>query len=183
MRSAGTKGEWGVRGEMRWVHLRISTRVRVLGRLGCTGEFSRRTEQHARGPVKKIVVRYLQLKTGLQIENLAKLCRAGCTTCNIYNRNTQVFTVKNVEDAHSSFNTFVVKSWLVRRLEILGYASIHLWWSLESGPADYNWVRETRRRSSLPPPPGLTRAAGKRRVRLLMMMVWGFSPPDAGLTY
>ena len=52
---------------MRWVHLRINTRVRVLGRLGCTGAFTRRTEQHARGPVKKIVVHYLQLKTGLQI--------------------------------------------------------------------------------------------------------------------
>ena len=40
---------------MRWVHLRIrNTRVRaVLGRLGCTGAFTRRTEQHARGPVKK----------------------------------------------------------------------------------------------------------------------------------
>ena len=36
---------------MRWVHLRINTRVRVLGRLGCTGAFTRRTEQHARGPV------------------------------------------------------------------------------------------------------------------------------------
>ena len=60
---------------MRWVHLRINTRVRVLGRLGCTGAFTRRTEQHARGPVKKIVLHYLQLKTGLQIKNLAKLCR------------------------------------------------------------------------------------------------------------
>ena len=38
---------------MRWVHLRINTRVRVLGRLGCTGAFTRRTEQHARDPVKK----------------------------------------------------------------------------------------------------------------------------------
>ena len=73
-----------------------------------------------------------------------------------------VFTVKNVEDAHGSSNTLVVKSRpVVRRLKILGYASIHLWWSLESGPADYNWVRETRRRSPLPPPPGLTRPAGK----------------------
>ena len=36
---------------MRWVHLRINTRVRVLGRLGCTGAFTRRTEQHPRGPV------------------------------------------------------------------------------------------------------------------------------------
>ena len=41
-----------MRGEMRWVLLRINTRVSVLGRLGCTGEFSRRTEQHARCPVK-----------------------------------------------------------------------------------------------------------------------------------
>ena len=39
---------------MRWVHLRISTRVRVLGRLGCTGAFTRRIEQRARGPVKKM---------------------------------------------------------------------------------------------------------------------------------
>ena len=60
---------------MRWVHLRINTRVRVLGRLGCTGAFTRRTEQHARGPVKKIVLHYLQLKTGLQIKKLARLCR------------------------------------------------------------------------------------------------------------
>ena len=74
-----------------------------------------------------------------------------------------VFTVKNVEDAHGSSNTLVVKSRpVVRRLKIFGYASIHLWWSLESGPADSNWVRETRRRSPLPPQPGLTRAAGKR---------------------
>ena len=29
---------------MRWVHLRINTRVRVLGRLGCTGAFTRRTD-------------------------------------------------------------------------------------------------------------------------------------------
>ena len=49
---------------MRWVHLRINTRVRVLGRLGCTGALTRRTEQHARGPVKKSIVHYLQLKTG-----------------------------------------------------------------------------------------------------------------------
>ena len=60
--------------------VRINTRVRVLGRLGCTGAFTRRTEQHARGPVKKnkkikIVLHYLQLKTGLQIKNLARLCR------------------------------------------------------------------------------------------------------------
>ena len=43
-----------MRGGMRWVHLRINTRVRVLGRLGCTGAFTRRTEQHARSPVKKL---------------------------------------------------------------------------------------------------------------------------------
>ena len=35
---------------MRWVHLQISTRVRVLVRLGCTGAFTRRTEQHALSP-------------------------------------------------------------------------------------------------------------------------------------
>ena len=38
---------------MRWVHLRINTRARVPGRPGCTGAFTRRIEQHARGPVKK----------------------------------------------------------------------------------------------------------------------------------
>ena len=38
---------------MRWVHLRINTRVRVLGRLGCTGAFTRETEQHARVRLKK----------------------------------------------------------------------------------------------------------------------------------
>ena len=32
---------------MRWVHLRINTRVRVLGRLGCTGAFTRRTKDAA----------------------------------------------------------------------------------------------------------------------------------------
>ena len=37
---------------MRWVHLRINTKVRVLGRLGCTGAFTRRTEQHARVRLK-----------------------------------------------------------------------------------------------------------------------------------
>ena len=35
---------------MSWVYLRISTRVRVLGRLGCTGAF---TKQHAKGPINK----------------------------------------------------------------------------------------------------------------------------------
>ena len=59
---------------MRWVHLRINTRVRVLGRLGCTGAFTHRTDQHA-GVRLKIVAHYLQLKTGLQIKNLARLCR------------------------------------------------------------------------------------------------------------
>ena len=56
---------------MRWVHLRINTRVRVLGRLACTGVFTRRTEQHARGLVKKslsTIQLHLQLKTGLQIK-------------------------------------------------------------------------------------------------------------------
>ena len=52
---------------MRWVHLWINTRVRVLGRLGCTGAFTRRTEQHAKGLVKKSSTIQLQLKTGLQI--------------------------------------------------------------------------------------------------------------------
>ena len=53
---------------MRWVHLWINTRVRVLGRLGCTGAFTRRTEQHAKGLVKKsLSTIQLQLKTGLQI--------------------------------------------------------------------------------------------------------------------
>ena len=80
---------------MRWVHLRISTSVRVLGRLGGTGTFTRRTEQHARGPVKKIVLHYLQLKTGLQIFfKSCKVMSAGCTTCNIYNRHTQYLQLK-----------------------------------------------------------------------------------------
>ena len=46
-------GGGGMGNEVSLVHLRINTRVRVLGRLGCTGAFTRRTEQHARGPVKK----------------------------------------------------------------------------------------------------------------------------------
>ena len=59
---------------MRWVHLRINTSVRVLGRLGCTGAFTRRTEQHAWGPVKKSSSALV--KTGLQKEKkLARLCR------------------------------------------------------------------------------------------------------------
>ena len=65
---------------MRWVHLRINTRVRVLGRLGCTGAFTGKTEQHVRGSVKQIVVRYLQLKTRLRIKKKKNL--RGCTTCN-----------------------------------------------------------------------------------------------------
>ena len=47
-----------------------------------------------------------------------------------------IFTVKKVEDAHGSLHTLVNSRPVVRRLNILGYASIHLWWSLESGPAD-----------------------------------------------
>ena len=142
---------------MRWVHLRINTRVRVLGRLGCTGcslvELS-----------STLGVRLKNRRSLFTVKNWAadikpcKVMSAGCTTWNIYNRHTQYLQLKNVEDAHCSSNTLVVKS---RRLKILGYASIHLWWSLESGPADYNWVRETQRRSPLPPLPRLTRAAGK----------------------
>ena len=52
---------------MRWVHLRISTRVRVLGRLGCFGAFTRRTEQHARGPVKKSIVSLDSAKMSLRL--------------------------------------------------------------------------------------------------------------------
>ena len=81
---------------MRWVHLRISTSVRVLGRLGGTGAFTRRTEQHARGPVKK----HRPLFTGkncaadLKTTTFKPVMSAGCTTCNIYNRNTQYLQLK-----------------------------------------------------------------------------------------
>ena len=69
-------------------------------------------------------------------KKLARLCRRAAQHV-IYTIGTQVFTVKNVEDAHGSSNTLVVKSRpVVRRIKILGYASIHLWWSLESGSAD-----------------------------------------------
>ena len=80
-----------MRGEMRWVHLRINTRVRVLGRLGCTGAFSRTTEQHARGPVTNPSSTYLQLKLGCRqkIKETSKVMSAGCTTCNTYNQNTR----------------------------------------------------------------------------------------------
>ena len=60
---------------MKWVHLWINSRVRVLGRLGCTGAFTHRTEQHARGLVKKsLSTIQLQLKTGLQIK-IKKTCK------------------------------------------------------------------------------------------------------------
>ena len=45
----GTKGECRVGVEMKWVHLQINTRVRMLGCLGCIGAFSRRAQQHAQG--------------------------------------------------------------------------------------------------------------------------------------
>ena len=45
---------------------------------------------------------------------------AGCTTCNIYNRNTQYLQFKRRRRT-CSLNTIVVKSWpVVRRLKILG---------------------------------------------------------------
>ena len=45
---------------------------------------------------------------------------AGCTTCNIYNRNTQYLQLKRPRRT-CSLNTIVVKSWpVVRRLKILG---------------------------------------------------------------
>ena len=59
---------------MRWVHLRINTRVRVLGRLGCTGAFTRRTEQHARGPVKNRPPLFT-VKNWAADKKLARLCR------------------------------------------------------------------------------------------------------------
>ena len=46
---AGTEGQWGAGVEMKWVHLRINTWVRMLGRFGCIGAFAPRTQQHARG--------------------------------------------------------------------------------------------------------------------------------------
>ena len=84
---------------MRGVHLRIDTRVRVLGRLGChgTGAFTRRTEQHVRGPVKNRRPLFtLQLRTRLRIlkTKTCEVMSAGCTTCNIYNRNTQYLQLK-----------------------------------------------------------------------------------------
>ena len=61
---------------MKWVHLRINTRVRVLGRLGCTGAFTRETEQHARVRLKNRRALFTVMKTGLQIlKKLARLCR------------------------------------------------------------------------------------------------------------
>ena len=78
---------------MRWVHLRINTRVRVLGRLGCTGAFTRRTEQHARGPVKNRRPLFTGKTYAADLKNKKIKCKpvmsSGCTTCNIYNRNTQ----------------------------------------------------------------------------------------------
>ena len=98
---------------MRWVHLRINTRVRVLGR---------RTEQHARGPVKNRRPLFTVQNWAADLKKLARLCRRAAQHV-IYT----VFTVKNVEDAHGSSNTLVVKSRpVVRRLKILRYASIHL---------------------------------------------------------
>ena len=50
--------------QMKWVHIRINARVRMLGRLGSIGAFSLRTRQHARGPVKKLSSLFT-VKTGL----------------------------------------------------------------------------------------------------------------------
>ena len=78
---------------MRWVHLRINTRVRVLGRLGCTGAFTRRTEHHARCPVKKSSST-ITVKNWAADKKPCKVMSAGCTTCNIYNRHTQYLQLK-----------------------------------------------------------------------------------------
>ena len=52
---------------MRWVpHLRINTRVRVLGR---------RTEQHARGPVKNRRPLFTVQNWAADLKKLARLCR------------------------------------------------------------------------------------------------------------
>ena len=87
---------------MRWVHLRINTRVRVLGRLGCTGAFTRRTEQHAWGPVKKKKKKkkkknrrpLFTVKNWAAAKKHCKVMSAGCTTCNIYNQHTQYLQLK-----------------------------------------------------------------------------------------
>ena len=131
----------------------------VLGRLGCT----RRTEQHARGPVKKSSSTIFTVKNWAADKKTCKVMSAGCTICNIYNRHT-VFIVKNVEDAHGSSNTLVVKSRpVVRRLKLLGYATY-------TCRGCWNQVQQTRTGCGKPgdvrpfaaPPPVLTRAAGKR---------------------
>ena len=79
---------------MRWVHLRINTRVRVLGRLGCNGTFTRRTEQ------PPFWVRLKNRRPLFTVKNWAagkktrKVMSAGCTTCDIYNRHTQYLQFK-----------------------------------------------------------------------------------------
>ena len=78
---------------MRWVHLRINTRVRVLGHLGCTGAFTRRTEQHTRGPVKNRRPLFT-VKNWAADKKPCKVMSAGCTTCDIYNRHTQYLQLK-----------------------------------------------------------------------------------------
>ena len=79
---------------MRWVHLRSNTRVRVLGRLGCTWAFTRRTEQHARGPVKNRRPLFTVKNWAADLKKTCQVMSAGCTTCNIYNRHTQYLQLK-----------------------------------------------------------------------------------------
>ena len=76
---------------MRWVHLRINTRVRVLGRLGCTGAFSRRTELGVRLKNRRPL---FTVKNWAANKKTCKVMSAGCTTCNIYNRHTQYLQLK-----------------------------------------------------------------------------------------
>ena len=63
----------------------------MLGRLGCTGAFSRRTELGVRLKNRRPL---FTVKNWAADKKPYKVMSAGCTTCNIYNRHTQYLQLK-----------------------------------------------------------------------------------------
>ena len=102
IKSLEQKGDCGVGVEMKWVHLRINTRIRMLGCLGCIGAFARRTQQHAWGPVKNVLSTIYSYNWAAD-KNLRRLCRRAAHV--VYTNGTQheVCTVKTIEDARGRF--------------------------------------------------------------------------------
>ena len=58
----------------------------MLGRLGCTGAFTRRTQQHARSQVKKSSS-IIYSKNWAADKKPSSAMSAGCTACNVYKTN------------------------------------------------------------------------------------------------